>query len=237
LQQLRGTLIDPLQQSDLFKEETMRLHTTHAVLGGLAAVAAMATLNASAQPPSSPTRQPPSAQGPSTQPSPQSPGRQSSGRSSSSAQSAEESKFLQEAIQGNLAEVEMGKLAKERSQNKDVRDYGQMLIDDHSKGNEKAKTAAKAMSVTAPTEPSAKQKQEHDMMAKLSGSQFDSMFMSHMVQDHTEDIAKYTAQAQSGDSSKATDYAKESLPTLRSHLAKAQSIESKLSDRSSSNAR
>lgn len=75
------------------------------------------------------------------------------------------------------------------------------------------------------------------MMAKLSGSQFDSMFMSHMVQDHTEDIAKYTAQAQSGDSSKATDYAKESLPTLRSHLSKAQSIESKLSDRSSSNAR
>jgi hypothetical protein len=52
-----------------------------------------------------------------------------------------------------------------------------------------------------------------------------------------EDIAKYTAQAQSGDSSKATDYAKESLPTLRSHLSKAQSIESKLSDRSSSNAR
>jgi predicted outer membrane protein len=93
------------------------------------------------------------------------------------------------------------------------------------------------MSVTAPAAPSAKQKQEHDMMAKLSGSQFDSMFMSHMVQDHTEDIAKYTAQAQSGDSSKATDYAKDSLPTLRSHLSKAQSIESKLSDRSSSNAR
>jgi putative membrane protein len=204
----------------------MRLQKTHALLGGLAAVAAMGALNASAQ--SSGSRSPGS-QSPSTQ----SPSTQSS--RSSSTHSTDDSKFLREAIQGNIAEVKMGELAKERSQNKDVRDYGQMLIDDHSKGKEKAIAAAKAMSVPTPSEPTAKQKQTHDMMAKLSGSEFDRMFMSHMVQDHQEDIAKYTAQAQSGDSSKATDYAKDALPTLRSHLSKAQSIESKLSDRSSSN--
>ena len=140
---------------------------------------------------------------------------------------------MQEAIRGNLAEVDMGKLAKERAQSKDVRDYGQMLIDDHSKANEKAKGVAQKLGVTAPTEPSAKQKQTHDAMAKLSGAQFDSMFMSHMVQDHQEDVGKYTAQAQSGDSSKVTDYAKDTLPTLRTHLSKAQSIESKLSGGSS----
>ncbi len=191
----------------------MRLHTTHALLGVLAAVAAMATLNASAQ--SSTT--------------------QSSARQSSGTQSADDSKFLQEAIRGNLAEVKMGELAKGRAQSKDVRDYGQMLVDDHSKANEKAMAVAKSMHFTSPTEPSAKQKQKYDAMAKLSGSQFDSMFMNHMVQDHQEDIAKYTEQAQSGDSSKVTDYAKATLPTLRTHLSKAQAIESKLSDRSSSN--
>jgi len=208
----------------------MRLHTTHTLLGGLAAVAALATLNASAQSsgPQSPGRQSPST------PSAQSPSTQSSRQSSSTAQSAGDSKFLEEAVRGNMAEVKMGELAKERAQSKDVRDYGQMLIDDHSKANQKAMTVAKSMSVTAPSEPSAKQKQEHDMIAKLSGSEFDSMFMSHMVQDHQEDIAKYTMQAQSGDSSKATDYAKDTLPTLRSHLSKAQSIESKLSERTSS---
>src|SRR4051794_1870765 len=179
--------------SILFKEETMRLHTTHTLLGGLAAVAALATLNASAQSsgPQSPGRQSPST------PSAQSPSTQSSRQSSSTAQSAGDSKFLEEAVRGNMAEVKMGELAKERAQSKDVRDYGQMLIDDHSKANQKAMTVAKSMSVTAPSEPSAKQKQEHDMIAKLSGSEFDSMFMSHMVQDHQEDIAKYTMQAQS----------------------------------------
>jgi putative membrane protein len=228
--------------SSHFKEETMRLHTTPALLGGLAAIAAMAALNASAQSSGSQSsgRQTPSTQSPGRQtPGTESPSSQSSARQSSSTHAADDSKFLQEAIRGNMAEVKMGELAKERAQSKDVRDYGQMLIDDHSKANEKAMAVARNMSVTAPTEPTAKQKQEHDMMAKLSGSEFDNMFMSHMVQDHQEAIGKYTAQAQSGDSSKATDYAKDTLPTLRSHLSKAQSIESKLSgsERSSSNGR
>jgi putative membrane protein len=203
------------------------------LLGGFAALAAMAAMDAGAQ---SSDRQAPAAQSPSTpSPSTQAPSTQSSGRLSSGTRSSEDSRFLDEAIRGNLAEVKMGELAKERSQSKDVRDYGQMLIDDHSKGNEKAMAAAKSMNVPVPTEPSAKQKQTYDMMAKLSGSQFDSMFISHMVQDHEEDIGKYNAQAQSGDSSKATDYAKDALPTLHSHLSKAQSLESKVSDRSSSN--
>jgi len=220
-------------KSTAFKEETMRFHITHMLLGGFAALAAMAAMDAGAQ---SSDRQAPAARSPSTpSPSTQAPSTQSSGRLSSGTRSSEDSRFLDEAIRGNLAEVKMGELAKERSQSKDVRDYGQMLIDDHSKGNEKAMAAAKSMNVPVPTEPSAKQKQTYDMMAKLSGSQFDSMFISHMVQDHEEDIGKYNAQAQSGDSSKATDYAKDALPTLHSHLSKAQSLESKVSDRSSSN--
>jgi putative membrane protein len=198
----------------------MRLHTTHALLGGLAAIAALATLSASAQSSSTPSS-----------------GRQSSSAQSTATRSTDDSKFLQEAIHGNAAEVKMGELAKERAQNKAVRDYGQMLVDDHSKANEKAMGVAKQMNVTAANEPSAKQKQDYDAMAKLSGSEFDTTFVSHMVRDHQQAIAMYTAQAQSGDSSKATSYAKDALPTLREHLSKAQSIESKLSDRSSSNDR
>jgi putative membrane protein len=208
----------------------MRLHTTHALLGGLAAVAAIATLDASAQSSGSPSSRPPSS---SSQPS-RAP---SSSSQSSATQSADDSKFLQEAIRGNMAEVKMGQLALQRAQSKDVRDYGQMLVDDHSKANKNATAAAQKMNVTPPTEPSAKQKATYDAMAKLSGNQFDSMFISHMVQDHEEDVAKYTAQAQSGDSSKATDYAKDTLPTLKTHLSKAQSIESKMSGSSSSNER
>ena len=194
----------------------MRLNKTHALLGGLAAVAAIASLSASAQ---------------------SSTGTPSSRSPSSSVQAADDSKFLQDAIRGNSAEVQMGELAKQQAESKDVRDYAQMLIDDHSKANKKAMETAQKMNVTASAEPSAKQKQERDALAKLTGAEFDTTFMSHMVQDHQEAIAMYTTQAQSGDSSKATDDAKDALPTLREHLSKAQTIKSKLADKSSSNDR
>ena len=39
-----------------------------------------------------------------------------------------EQKFMQNAIQGNLAEIQMGQLAQEKAQSADVKSYGQMLV-------------------------------------------------------------------------------------------------------------
>jgi putative membrane protein len=61
--------------------------------------------------------------------------------------------FLKKAIEGNYAEVQMGKLAQQNSQNDNVKQFGQMLSDDHSAANEKALDAAKSMNVTPPDGP------------------------------------------------------------------------------------
>src|SRR3954471_16273279 len=75
--------------------------------------------------------------------------------------------FLKKAIEGNYAEIEMGKLAQQNGQNENVKKFGQMLSDDHSAANEKAMNAAKSMNVTPPDGPSAKQKAEYDKMTKM----------------------------------------------------------------------
>src|SRR3954467_14640209 len=68
----------------------------------------------------------------------------------SAAQAAEKpgQAFLKKAIEGNFAEVEMGKLAQQNGQNEDVKKFGQMLSEDHSAANQKAIDAAKSMGVT-----------------------------------------------------------------------------------------
>ena len=90
-------------------------------------------------------------------------------------------KFLTEAIQGNYAEVEMGKLAQQKGQSEAVKSFGQMLVTDHSAANEKAIAAAKQMGVTPPSGPSDKQKADHDKMAKMSGADFDRSFARDMA--------------------------------------------------------
>jgi putative membrane protein len=131
-------------------------------------------------------------------------------------------KFLKEAIEGNLAEVQMGQLAQKNGNSEGVRSYGQMLVKDHSDANQKATQAANDLGVTPPTEPNSKQKSSHDRMSKLTGAKFDQAFIKDMVTDHKKDIKEYEAEAKKNDA--AGSYAKESLPVLRKHLQNAEAL-------------
>jgi len=143
--------------------------------------------------------------------------------SSAFAQGADQ-KFIKEAIEGNLAEVQMGQLAQQNGQSQGVKDFGQMLVTDHGQANTKAQSVAQSMNVTPPTEPNAKQKKEHNKMSKLSGAAFDKAFAQHMVADHKKDIAAFQKETKSKNQAVAS-FASETLPTLQKHLQTAQSLQ------------
>src|SRR5206468_1822242 len=50
--------------------------------------------------------------------------------------------FLTDAAEGGMTEVELGKLAQQKSKNPDVKKFGQMLVEDHSKANAEVKALA-----------------------------------------------------------------------------------------------
>jgi putative membrane protein len=132
--------------------------------------------------------------------------------------------FLQDAVQGNLAEVQMGHLAQQKGQSDAVKSYGEMLVTDHSANNEKATTLAEQNGLTAPTQPSAKQKAVYDKLAGLSGAAFDREFAKMMVMDHKENIAKFKREAaKKGDP--LAQYASDTLPVLQKHLEAAEKLE------------
>lgn len=132
--------------------------------------------------------------------------------------------FLKKAIEGNYAEVQMGKLAQQTSQNDNMKQFGQMLSDDHSAANEKALDAAKSMNVAAPDGPNAKQKAMYDRVSKLNGARFDRQFATYMVADHEKDIAEYKKEAKQRDA--AGEYAKGEIPVLQKHLDRAKELRS-----------
>jgi putative membrane protein len=131
--------------------------------------------------------------------------------------------FIVKAIEGNLAEVQMGQLAREKGSSDGVRSFGQMLQQDHTAGAQKASAVATQLGVTPPSEPNKKQKAMHASLAKLSGATFDRKFASEMVKDHKKEIAEYQRAAKKqGDPAGA--YASETLPILQKHLEAAQSL-------------
>lgn len=136
--------------------------------------------------------------------------------------SAPGEKFITQAIQGDLAEIQMGKLAQQKGGNDKVKQFGQRLVSDHSADLQKAKSVAQSMGMTPPTSPSAKQKSDYQKMSKLSGTKFDRQFARDMVQDHTKDISKFKRESKM--SGPAANYAKEALPVLEKHLQIARSL-------------
>ena len=143
------------------------------------------------------------------------------GTSSQSVTQAEK-RFLTEAIQGDLAEMNIGKLAQDKGQADEVKQFGQMLERDHGDHLKEAEQMAEQMGITAPNTPSAEQLATHDILAKLFGAAFDKEFKRAMVKDHQEDIAKYRRQAQG--KGPLAQFAQQTVPTLEKHLKHAQAL-------------
>jgi putative membrane protein len=142
-----------------------------------------------------------------------------------SAQDNPDAKFLTDAVRGDVAEVKLGELAQQRGQSEGVREFGEMLVDDHSNALKKTAELAKDLNVIPPAQPSQEQMQTHDAMARLSGAEFDQEFVAQMVKGHREEIAKYEKQAASGES-KVAKLAEDLLPRLKEHLAMAERLQS-----------
>jgi putative membrane protein len=132
--------------------------------------------------------------------------------------------FIRDAIQGNLAEIQMGQLAEEKTESAEVKSYGQMLVTDHSVSNEQAEKVAKQIGVTVPTELSVSQKSTYDRMSKLSGTAFDRAFVAAMIAGHKANIARFQNEARKKNEP-AADFANQMLPTLKKHLDAAQKLE------------
>jgi putative membrane protein len=139
------------------------------------------------------------------------------------AQDKNSQSFLIKAIEGNHAEVEMGKLAQKIGQSDQVKSFGKMLETDHGDANKKAIQTAQSMVVSPPSGPNKEQKADYDKMVKMTGAAFDKMFAEHMVKDHKKDIGEYEKAAKAKDA--AGQYASDTLPTLKKHLEAAQSLQ------------
>jgi putative membrane protein len=131
--------------------------------------------------------------------------------------------FLFSAIQGDNAEIRLGRLAQGRGATPRVRNFGHVLEQDHADARRRAASVAHVMGMTAPTTVTPDAQNEYARLHSLRGRAFDQEFATYMVQDHQKDIADFQAQA-SGRGPVAT-LARNSLPTLQRHLDMAQRIE------------
>lgn len=130
--------------------------------------------------------------------------------------------FAKKAAQGGMAEVQLGQLAVSKASNQKVKDFGQRMVDDHTKANDKLKSIAGNDSINLPQNLSPKDQALMNRLSNLSGSAFDKAYMSAMVKDHETDISLFQHEANGGTAGDLKSFASETLPTLQEHLSLAK---------------
>jgi putative membrane protein len=134
--------------------------------------------------------------------------------------------FYKKAAEGGIAEVQLGQLAQDKSSTQSVKDFGAMMMKDHSAANDKLKAIADGKGIKLPTSPSVTQKASKTKLEVLTGNTFDKSYIKGMVEDHQEDIKEFQKEASSGQDPDAKAFAASTLPTLKAHLKKIQEIAS-----------
>jgi len=96
--------------------------------------------------------------------------------------------FLKKAAIANLAEIELGRLATQKAQNPEVKQFAQMMVDGHTKALDELKQLAQRSAGTQlPTALDEKHQELQQRLSGLSGEEFDREYMEAMVDAH-EDV-------------------------------------------------
>jgi putative membrane protein len=126
--------------------------------------------------------------------------------------------FYKKAAEGGIAEVEAGQLAQDKGSSQSVKDFGAMMVKDHTAANDKLKALAVSKGITLPTSSSVGQMASKAKLEVLSGDTFDKSYISGQITAHRQTIALFKQEINNGQDADAKAFASETLPTLRSHL-------------------
>jgi putative membrane protein len=136
-------------------------------------------------------------------------------------QAAIDKMFVKKAMQGNLAEMQLGELTQQKSNNDQVKQFARKMIDDHTKLNEQMRSVALQLSVEIPTEASKKDKSLMNKMQALSGTAYDQAYIKEMVKDHKQDLSEFHMEAANGH---VAEVATQGSKIISEHLQMAQQL-------------
>lgn len=139
--------------------------------------------------------------------------------------------FVEEASAKNIAEIEAGKLALDKSTYPAVRTFAQKMINEHSANNTELRSIATRKNVELADDAALTSKAKAALLKQYDGESFDVAYANNQVTAHRNAISFYKEAAKSKDTEVRT-FAVAALPKLQHHLQDAETLVSELAKNS-----
>lgn len=137
--------------------------------------------------------------------------------------------FVPRAQIADQFEIEASKIAVQRAQKVDVKQFAQKMVDDHSRAAAKFKMAAEKSGLkAAPVGLDTEHLNKLEQLRTASVSAFDRIYVTMQVEAHEKALALHRGYATSGDKAPLKAAAQEAVPMVQHHLQEARSLSSSI---------
>jgi putative membrane protein len=141
---------------------------------------------------------------------------------------AETSSFLVHVADAGMAEVQMGKDAQSKAVNARVKAFADMMVRDHSAGNDQVKSLASQRNVVLPDSVSEDHMKMMNDLKKKTGKDFDKAYMDDMVKGHEKVVDMLEKSNDKVNDTEVKTFINNTLPKIKEHLDSAKAIRKSL---------
>jgi len=133
--------------------------------------------------------------------------------------------FVDTLAASDKFEIEAGKLAQQMGKSQKVKDFGAMMVKDHTASSDKltAAVADAGNNLTVAPTLSAVQQSKLDQL-RTASDDFDAMYAQQQVQAHEDALSVLQAQAQTGTVAQLKAFAAAVVPVVQGHLEHARAL-------------
>lgn len=134
--------------------------------------------------------------------------------------------FIRTAAATDAYERRAGRMATRQAANPRVRNFGRMMVRDHTRTTADLKAAIRRARLPPPPVPMLTPEQQSNILAlrRLRGPGFDRAYMQQQVQTHVQALRVFRAYAAGGDNPVLRGAAASTVPIIQRHLTLANRI-------------
>lgn len=138
------------------------------------------------------------------------------------------SEFMTKVADVGMTEVQLGQMAQNKGASQRVKDFGAMMVKDHTAAGDELKNLATQKNVTLPTTVGNDHQNKIDDLNKKTGKDFDKAYIRAMVDGHQSTVNDFEKASKDTKDADVKSWVDKTLPTLRMHLDSAKAIQKSL---------
>ncbi|WP_345231770.1 DUF4142 domain-containing protein [Olivibacter ginsenosidimutans] len=135
-----------------------------------------------------------------------------------------DSEFVTAVAISGMVEIKAGELAKKRSTDTAIQNFGALLIKQHQQLAKDLKATLSLRHFTLPEQLDTNQQQRLNELATKSSQVFDQAFLQWMIEDHQKMVDWFSLQGSHAKDVQIQSFANKNLPILKNHLLIAKEL-------------